>query len=60
MVQMSLTTDEAALLRELLEHAVADLRKETWHTDSRNFRELLKARERMLAQLLDRLGAIAA
>jgi hypothetical protein len=60
MVQMSLTPDEAALLRELLENAIIDIRKESWHTDTRSFRELLKAREKALAQVLDRVSAVAA
>ena len=51
MCQFELTTDEVSLIRELLETGLRELRDEIRHTDSRNFREVLKAREALLQRL---------
>jgi hypothetical protein len=56
MVQITLTTDEAATLREVLETYVSDLRMEIADTDSMDFRERLKAEEAFLKRLIGQLG----
>jgi TnpA family transposase len=51
-MQISIASEEAAMLREILEAKRVDLLKEIAHTDSRGFRDLLRAREEMLERLL--------
>jgi hypothetical protein len=54
MVHITISTDDAAVLREVLEGKLLDLKKESWHTDHHAFREVLAKRaaalERVLAQ----------
>jgi hypothetical protein len=44
-MQISIASEEAAMLREILEAKRVDLLKEIAHTDSRGFRDLLTRRE---------------
>jgi hypothetical protein len=55
MVQVTLTTEEAAMLREILASALSDLRMEVADTDAKDFRDLLKQREAFLKKLLQEL-----
>jgi hypothetical protein len=55
-VTIELSDDEAEMLREILEIDRSDLRMEIANTDSQEFRERLKLRERFLDRLLARLG----
>jgi hypothetical protein len=57
MLHISLSPDDALILREVVESSLVDLRKEIWHTDSREFRELLKRRAEALERLVDELAA---
>lgn len=61
MVTITLLEDEAAILREVLEAKLVDLRREISHTDSPRFRETLyrveKALQHLLAQLPQQVGA---
>ena len=57
MVQISLTHEEAATLRGVLNNYVSDLRMEIADTDSQPFRDNLKREEAMLKKLLQRLDA---
>lgn len=57
MLHISLSPDDAVIVREVVESSLVDLRKEIWHTDSREFRELLKARADALQRLLEELAA---
>ena len=51
-MQISIANEEAAMLREILEGKRVDLVREIAHTDSRQFRDLLRAREMMLERVL--------
>jgi hypothetical protein len=52
MVQVSLTREELAALSEVLEGYIPDLRMEVSRTDSKSFRDMLKAREALLVKVL--------
>jgi len=52
MVTLHLTEDRAALLREVLESALSELRDEIAHTDTLEYRTLLRDRRRMLEDVL--------
>jgi hypothetical protein len=54
---MQLTTQEATLLRDICADALSELRSEIAHTDLKEFRDSLKAREDFLKALLPRLVA---
>lgn len=55
MVHLSISFEDAGILREVLEAALVDLRRELWHTDSREFRDLLRNRVQTLERLLEEL-----
>jgi hypothetical protein len=54
-LQIQLSTEEALLLREILESYLGDLRGEVHHTDSFEYREALKHEEATLKRLLQQL-----
>ena len=56
-MELTLSSEEARALRDLLVSALAELRSEIHHTDSLDFRERLHQQERLLVQVRDRLGA---
>jgi len=56
-MQLTLSSDEASELRDLLAVALSDLRSEIHHTDSPEFRERLQTRERLLLRLQEQLDA---
>jgi hypothetical protein len=56
-MHLSISFEDAAILREVLEAALVDLRRELWHTDSREYRDLLRDRVQTLERLLDELKA---
>jgi hypothetical protein len=60
MMQISLKLDDAAVLREILEAQLLELRRELWHTDTRAFKELLKEREQVLSRIVEQLPLAAA
>jgi hypothetical protein len=60
MVHISMKFDDAAVLREILETQLLELRRELWHTDTRAFKELLKEREQVLARIVEQLPLAAA
>ena len=53
MPHLSITHDDATVLRELLEAARMDLVRELTHTDSREFRQALLERDRAFERLLE-------
>jgi hypothetical protein len=53
---MTLTEAEAALLRDVLVAALADLRMEIRSTDARQLREQLHVREELLRGLIAKAG----
>ena len=56
-MQLTLSSEEARELRDLLDAALSDLRSEIHHTDTSDFREELRNRERLLQRLREQLGA---
>jgi uncharacterized protein (DUF2164 family) len=57
MAQITLTQEEAAALRGVLNSYLSDLRMEVADTDSMQFRENLKREEVLLKKLLQQLDA---
>lgn len=57
MVRIEMTESEIALMCEVLERDMAELRHEIVRTDSREFRAALKHREEALNTLRMRLGS---
>lgn len=55
MTMLELTPEELGVLTDILEHAVSDLSIETYHTDNKDFKEMLKHRKRILDSLLERM-----
>lgn len=55
MIQISITTEEQALLVTLLENAISDLRTEIVDTDRFEYREMLKGRKASMNKLLHEL-----
>jgi hypothetical protein len=53
--QITISDQDATILRELLNAKLVDMRRETPHTDSRRFRETLYQVEGMLQRVLDQL-----
>ena len=55
MAQITVSVEDASMLREILDAKLTDLHHEISHTDSREFRQVLKQRvgmlERVIAQL---------
>ncbi len=60
MIHVDLTSDQVKLLQQVLESSLRELRDEIRHTDSRNFRELLKTQESSLQELEHSLIASSA
>ena len=56
MAQLTLTDQEAATLRRVLEQYVSDLRMEIADTDAMDFREQLKREEAFLKKVIEQLG----
>ncbi len=54
-MQLTLSTEEHDLLLKLLEKRHRELMKEIWHTDHRDFRDLLRKEEKMLDSMLHQL-----
>lgn len=57
MPQISLSNDETATLRDVLQTYISDLRMEIAGTDAMDFREELKERESVLKRILAQLGS---
>ena len=55
MPQITISDQDASILRELLKAKLVDMRRETPHTDSRRFREELYQVEETLQRVLDQL-----
>ncbi|HEY3930723.1 MAG TPA: hypothetical protein VGL89_20285 [Candidatus Koribacter sp.] len=54
-MELLLTAEEHELLISILEHRHRDLMKEIWHTDHREFKELLRRQERLIESMISRL-----
>ncbi len=55
MQTVQLTSEELDLLRQVLEHNLAEIDIEVSHADSREFKTMLKRRRETLEHLLSRL-----
>jgi hypothetical protein len=55
-MQLTLTNEEVVVLRDALLSYVSDLRMEIGGTDSKEYRDRLKAEETFLRALIGRLG----
>ncbi len=55
MVQIELTDEDAALICEILETELRELRDEIHHTDHRDYRKRLRAGRERVEQLVARL-----
>jgi hypothetical protein len=56
-VRIDLTQEELDLLRELLDHANAELREEVYKTEASDWKRALKARKNLLAALVAKVEA---
>ena len=56
MTRLDLDSEETAVLRQVMERYLSDLRMEITDTDRKDYREMLKAQRRALEGILDRLG----
>lgn len=54
-MELILTAEEHELLITMLEQRHRELMKEIWHTDHRQFKELLQRQERLIESMLTRL-----
>jgi hypothetical protein len=55
MIALDLTQDERTVLVEVLESYLSDLRMEIAHTDSADFREMLKSKKGVINKALEAL-----
>jgi len=55
-MNVSFTDEERSLLSELLDRDYRELKEEINKTEAYDFKENLKARERQLVALMDRIG----
>ena len=58
MANLELTTDEALLLKEILQSHLGDLRMEIADTDLQSFREKLRKNEEVIKRIIERLGKV--
>jgi len=56
MANLELTTDEALLLKEILQSHFGDLRMKIADTDLQSFRNKLRSNEELIKRIIDRLG----
>jgi hypothetical protein len=60
MIQVDLTSEEEGYLREEVTKRLSDLDHEIAHTDSRDFKDMLKRRRASVEKLLKKLPGSAA
>lgn len=56
MIQLHLEDDEAAILKEMLEIRLSDLRDEIHATDNPAYKEMLKKRREIVLKLMDEVN----
>ncbi|MGN6718140.1 MAG: hypothetical protein ACTHMB_04345 [Candidatus Binatia bacterium] len=56
MPNLELTTEEALLLKEILESDLGDLRMEIADTDLQSFRDKLRSNEELIKRIIHRLA----
>ena len=57
---LSLSYEEKVILADVLQTVLSDLRMEIGRTDRQDFREMLRARKRVLAKVLEALEGVEA
>jgi hypothetical protein len=55
-MNIALQSEQATILREILQSSLHELRIESARTDTHDFRERLHARERLVESILDKLS----
>ncbi len=58
MLRLEITPDEQAILVEILEAEVTELRAEIHHTDRLDYKRMLETREQVVKDLLARVRAL--
>ncbi|MCL4272928.1 MAG: hypothetical protein QY328_18290 [Anaerolineales bacterium] len=58
MPTLQLTPEELQLLKDVLENDLSDLRMEITHTDGSDFKDSLKQRKHLMADILEKLQNI--
>lgn len=56
-MQLTLTAEGAAVLEEILDQYLADVRSEIAHTDAHEFRDHLKRKEQFVRKILQQMAA---
>ena len=56
MVRIELSDQEAVIMREFLEAGLHALYREIHHTETRSFKDQLKAKQALIERLLDQLA----
>jgi len=56
-MQLELSADEAAVLAEVLDSALGDVREEVYKAEVTEYKDSLKLRETVIVKLLERLGS---
>ncbi|HWP29624.1 MAG TPA: hypothetical protein VFB73_13550 [Chloroflexota bacterium] len=56
-MQLELTNEEQALLVNILDEELRDLKEEIYKTETSDYKEVLRARERLLQGLLEKVRA---
>ena len=59
-MQIDLSSEELFLLAELLRRDYQELREEIYKTENSRFKADLRAKEKLIASLLERLGSLPA
>jgi hypothetical protein len=57
MQHFEFTAEEMELLREILQHAVGEIDVEVFHTDTRDYKQMLKHRREVLDHIVAKLNA---
>ncbi len=60
MTNLELEPEELKVLEDTLARSISDLSVEIGHTDSHDFKEMLKRRKAVLDQVLDKVKNVAA
>jgi DNA-binding MarR family transcriptional regulator len=56
-MQLELTREEQTLLANILDEELRDLKEEIYKTETSEYKEVLRARERLLLGLLEKVRA---
>jgi hypothetical protein len=60
MQSLEFTTEEQEILRDVLQHAIAEIDIEVFRTDTHDFKQMLKHRRENLEHMLSKLSATTA